>query len=174
MKTNKFLLKGIVLIILFGMILSEVSAQNRNEGKTVKQNPHEQATSPTPPPSPPSPPPPPPPPDADQDDMRPPLNLPDLTEEQHEKIKKVDLKQIEAMTPLRNQMREKKSRLSTILITMPVDIKSADQVADEISKVIAAILKAQIRHDQELRNILTPDQQIIFDSRPKPFLRKLK
>jgi hypothetical protein len=49
-------------------------------------------------------------------------------------------------------------------------MKDADQVADDIGKVASSILKQQIRHDQELRAILTPDQQIIFDSRPKPFL----
>lgn len=165
MKTNNFLVKGIILVVIFSMILNEVSAQDRNAGQKTKKNPSEQAPSPTPPP-------PPPPPDVEQDDMRPPLNLPDITEDQHEKIKKADLKQMEAMTPLRNQMREKRVRLSTILTTMPVDMKAADQVADEIGKVAASILKAQIRHDQELRNLLTPDQQIIFDSRPKPFLRK--
>jgi Spy/CpxP family protein refolding chaperone len=169
MKTNKLFLKSIILILLFSMILIEVSAQNRNEGNKGKGNPNEQLSSP---PSPPSPPPPPPPPDVDQDDMHPPLNLPDLTDEQKEKIKKIDLKQLETMTPLRNQMREKRVRLSIILTTMPVDMKAADQAADEIGKIAASILKAQIRHDQELRNLLTPDQQIIFDSRPKPFLRK--
>ena len=166
MKTSNFLLKGMILVVLLSMILIEVSAQDRNADLKVKKNPNEQSTSPT------SPPPPPPPPDVEQDDMQPPLNLPDLTEDQLSRIKKVDLKQMEAMTPLRNQVREKRARLSTILITMPVDLNAADQVADEIGKVAASILKAQIRHDQELRYLLTPDQQIIFDSRPKPFLRK--
>jgi Spy/CpxP family protein refolding chaperone len=161
------------------MILIEASAQNKNEGNKVNSNPPEQAATQTPPPPPPSPPsppspPPPPPPDVEMDDLRPPLNLPDLTDDQKEKIKKVDLKQMESMTPLRNQIREKRVRMTTILTTMPVDSKAADQLADEIGKVAASILKAQIRHDQELRNLLNPDQQIIFDSRPKPFLRKLR
>jgi Spy/CpxP family protein refolding chaperone len=169
MKTTNFLLKGIILTILFSLFLMDGSAQNRNEGKAIKQNPHEQTTAPIPPIAPP---PPPPPPDVDQDNMRPLLNLPDLTDEQKAKIKKADLKQLEAMIPLRNQMREKKIHLSAILTTIPVDIKSADQFADEIGKVTASILKLQLRHDQELRSLLTPDQQIIFDSDPKPFLGK--
>jgi Spy/CpxP family protein refolding chaperone len=178
MKTNNHFLKGIILMILFGLILNQVTAQDKNEGNRHRGNPHELATTPAPsptsstPPIPPPPPPPPSPPDIDHDNMHPPMDLPDLTDEQQENIKKADLKQLEAMTPLRNQMLEKKIRLTTILTTSPVDIKSADQVADEISKVAAAILKTQIRHDQEIRNLLTPDQKIIFDSRPKPFLHK--
>ena len=167
MKTNNYLLKGIILIVLLSIVLIKVQAQDKNEGTKTMKNQHEQApTPPTPPPSPP------PPPDVSQDEMHPPLNLPDLTDEQKEKIKKVDLKHLEAMTPLRNQMLEKRIRLSSILTTMPIDNKAADQVADEIGKVAASILKAKIRHDLELRSLLTPDQQIIFDARPKPFLDK--
>ena len=80
----------------------------------------------------------------------------------------------EQIPHLRNQMLEKRIRLSSILTTMPIDNKAADQVADEIGKVAASILKAKIRHDLELRSLLTPDQQIIFDARPKPFLRELR
>ena len=174
MKTNNFFIKGIILIILFSMILIEVSAQERNADLKVKKNPHEQAASPTPPPSPPSPPPPPPPPDIDQDDMPPPLNLPDLTDDQKVKIDKLHLKQMESMTPLKNQIREKRARLATILTTTPVDMNAADLVADELGKIHTLILKLMISQDQALRNLLTPDQQIIFDSRPKPFLRKTR
>jgi len=179
MKTKQIILKGIILILFFGLILNQISAQNNNQVKEIKKNSKQQVTTPTSqpsqpsPPSPPSPPPPPPPvPDIDPDYPPPPLDLPDLTVEQQEKIKKTDLKQIEAMTPLRNQMREKRVRLASILTTMPMDIALADQLADEIGKLASAILKLQIRHDQELRNILTTDQQIIFDSRPKPFLKR--
>ena len=68
------------------------------------------------------------------------------------------------MTPYRNKLREQHARLLTILTTVPFDQKLCDQLADEIGKTATAILKVRIRHDQELRNILTPDQQIIFDS----------
>jgi len=99
-------------------------------------------------------------------------DLPGLTDEQKDKIRKSDLKRLETMTPLRNQMREKRARLATILSTPPADLKEADLVADEIGKLQASILRQQIRHDQEIRSFLTPDQQILFDARPKPFLEK--
>ena len=101
------------------------------------------------------------------------LNLPDLSPEQLEKIKKSDLKHMSEVTPLRNQMREKKARLESILTTIPLDQKQADLVADDMGKIVSALLKSQIRHDQELRGILTPDQQVIFDSRPKPWMHSL-
>ncbi len=102
----------------------------------------------------------------------PPLDLPDLSNEQREKIRISDLEHMKTMTPLHNQVREKKARLQTVLTTSPFDAKSADQLADELGKLGAAILKEMIRHDQGMRNLLSPDQQVIFDSRPKPFLRK--
>ena len=100
------------------------------------------------------------------------LDLPDLTPDQLAKIKKTDLKNMAEMTPLRNQVREKRARLATIMATIPVELKQADILADEIGKTASAILKLQIRHDQELRAILTPDQQVIFDARPNPWLRR--
>ena len=100
------------------------------------------------------------------------LDLPDLTPDQLAKIKKTDLKNMAEMTPLRNQVREKRARLATIMATIPVELKQADILADEIGKTASAILKLQIRHDQELRAILTPDQQVLFDARPKPWLRR--
>jgi Spy/CpxP family protein refolding chaperone len=100
------------------------------------------------------------------------FDIPDLTPDQHEKIRKARLKQMSELTPLKNQMKEKKARLSTVLTTVPFDEKQADQLADEIGKTVSAMVKIKIHHDQELRNFLTPDQQVIFDSRPKPWLNK--
>jgi len=79
---------------------------------------------------------------------------------------------MKAMTPLFNQVREKKARLQTILATTPFDVKSADQVAEDLGKMETVILKELIRHDQTLRNLLTPEQQVVFDARPKPFLHR--
>lgn len=165
----------IVLTTVLSMMMTTVFAQNKedapNAAKPMDRN--DRKVAPVPPP-----PPPPPPPSADapshpgMDDETMPkcLNLPGLTDEQNLKIHKLELKNIEAMTPLKNQMREKRAKLATLLSTQPVSQKETDLVADEIGKIMVSIMKLQIRHDQELRSILTPDQQIIFDARPKPFL----
>jgi Spy/CpxP family protein refolding chaperone len=168
-----------MLMLIFSLIIMNVSAQTRNDAsvphhKVQGQNPVP-PSAPDPPNPPDAPPPPPPPPALEpMDNMPGHLNLPDLTEDQNAQIKKLRLIQMGSMTPLKNQLREKKARLETILTTMPVDLNAADAIVDEMGKIHTAMLKAMIRHDQALRDLLTPDQQVIFDSRPKPFLRNSK
>jgi Spy/CpxP family protein refolding chaperone len=108
----------------------------------------------------------------DHELMPPMLPIPDLSPEQQELIRKSGLKQMEAITPLKNQIREKTARLNSILAIQPVNIKEANQIADEMGQIHASILKVHISHDLDLRNILTADQKVIFDAKPKPFLRK--
>lgn len=173
MKTNILKTKMILLTALFSLMIAGAYAQNNRDDAPKAIAPVGRQDRDVPPP------PPPPPTDAihhpdQQDDDGPmPLNLPDLTADQQAKIKKSNLKNLETMTPLKNQMREKRARLATLLATPPVNLKDADMVADEIGKIMTSIMKQQIRHDQEIRSFLTPDQQIIFDSRPKPFLGPL-
>jgi len=166
--------KWILLTVLFSILSVGLLAQTGKDAPKVQKSgdlPNMDQPLPPPPPPPPPPVPPVPPVMGPCDKFPdPPLDLPDLNIDQLDKIKKADLKNIGAMTPLRNQMREKMVHLSTLLTTQPVNMKEADLVADEIGKIHASILKQQIRHDQELRGILTPDQQIIFDSRTKPFI----
>ena len=177
MKANKNIVTGIMMTFLFCMITANMVAQKSNQTTRVAGINHEQV--PTPPPNAPAPPPPPPPPPppSPAPDMQgipspPQLDLPDLTSEQQEKIQQAGLERMKMMTPLHNQVREKKARLQTILTTTPFDGKAADQVAEELGKVETAILKEMIRHDQELRKLLTPQQQVLFDARPKPFLHR--
>ena len=98
------------------------------------------------------------------------LDIPDLSEDQLQKIKKADLAHLEKMTPLRHHLMEKNARLASLLVANPFDLKETEKIADEIGKIKSSELKLQISHDQELRSLLTPEQKIIFDSRPKPFL----
>jgi Spy/CpxP family protein refolding chaperone len=176
MKTKARIINQIIIVLIFNMIMMTTSAQESQPGQGGNKNIREQVTPPSPfapvaIPSPPSHPFPPPPPGREgMEEALAPFDLPDLTPDQQTRIKKADLKHMSELTPLENQIREKSARLSTILITIPVDQKQADQVADEIGKTAASILKARISHDQELRSILTPDQQVVFDSRPKPWL----
>jgi Spy/CpxP family protein refolding chaperone len=121
------------------------------------------------------PPPPPPPPsgsihDDDNQLRQPPI--PDLSEEQRQKMKALRLKMIQEITPLKNQVREKTTRLHSVLSSQPFNEKEADQLADELGKIRASMLKANIRNHMEIRKLLTPDQQIIFDAKPKPFLKQ--
>lgn len=182
MKTLVSIVNTMSAVLLFTAISLSAQAQNKPIDSNANAGVHGHDMSvPMPPPPPPcsaglpAPPPPPPPPPPSEEGMdqgRPGLDLPDLTPDQLAKIKKTDLKNMADMTPLRNQVREKRARLATIMATIPVDLRQADVLADEIGKTASSILKLQIRHDQELRAILTPDQQVLFDARPKPWLRR--
>jgi Spy/CpxP family protein refolding chaperone len=101
-------------------------------------------------------------------------DIPGLTEEQIALVRKSRIEHMKSATPLKSAFREQKAHLETLLTTHPVDMKAVDQVTEEMAKNKMALLRLAIRHDQEIRSFLTPDQQVIFDSKPKPFLRKDK
>ncbi|MEI8202306.1 MAG: periplasmic heavy metal sensor [Bacteroidota bacterium] len=100
----------------------------------------------------------------------PPLNIPGLTPEQHEKLKAADMNHLEAVIPLRTQIVEKQSQLVILLTSKTFDNNQANTLADDIGKLRAEILKQDILHDQNMRLILTREQRIHFDCMPKPFL----
>lgn len=123
------------------------------------------------------PPPPPPPPPDDQEEFQGAargLNLPDLTADQQEKIKKLRLAGLEKMTPLKNQLKEKRAHLASLLTEKNVNMTEVNKTADEIGGLMAQMLKNSIGTDQAIRALLTDEQRVIFDSRPKPFLNPLK
>ena len=166
-------IKALMLSIAFSILTLGIFAQQNEAGqlkvqKTEQMQLHGTQIPPPPPPAPPAPP-------AwakDHEPMPPMPAIPNLTPQHEELIHKAGLKQMEAITPLKNQIREKTARLNSILTNQPVNTKEANQIADELGQIHAAILKVHISHDMDLRNILTADQKIIFDAKPKPFLRK--
>ncbi len=169
MKATRKIAQGIAMIILLAMMTSAVYAQNQGRpGHPGKINQEFKAPAPPVPPAPLEPP------SFDNPGAPalPQLDLPGLTEDQKDKIFKSDMEHMKMMTPLHNQISEKKARLQTLLTTMPFDVKAADQIAEELGKIGTSILKETIKHDQELRTLLTPQQQVLFDARPKPFLRR--
>ena len=169
MKAKRKITQGIATIILLAMMTSTVFAQNQaRHGHPGKSDQELNAPAPPVPPAPPEPP------SFDNPGAPalPQLDLPGLTGDQKDKIYKSDMEHMKMMTPLHNQVAEKKARLQTLLTTMPFDAKAADQIAEELGKIGSNILKETISHDQELRNLLTPQQQVLFDTRPKPFLRR--
>ena len=180
MKTKRKIIARLLITMMFSMLITGIFAQNPDaltppvKANCGKTSPPDAPLPPPPPPPPPAPPAPPAPADMDNRDAPgiPQLDLPGLTIEQREKIRLSGLEHMKAMTPLFNQVREKKARLQTILATTPFDVKSADQVAEDLGKMETVILKELIRHDQALRNLLTPEQQVVFDARPKPFLQR--
>lgn len=91
--------------------------------------------------------------------------LPDLTDEQKEKIKELRLGLMKEALPIRNQIAENWAKLKTISTADPVDMKAIDKLIDENSILQASLKKEKAANHQEVRKLLTDEQRIVFDSR---------
>ena len=92
------------------------------------------------------------------------MNLPNLTDEQREQIRKSMIENREIMLPLQNQLREKQARLRTLTTGNTVNMRNAEVVIDEIAELQSQMLKSRINHRNEIRNILTDEQKVVFDT----------
>ncbi|MDX1586158.1 MAG: Spy/CpxP family protein refolding chaperone [Balneolaceae bacterium] len=93
------------------------------------------------------------------------LALPGLTDEQKEQIREVMLETRKEMLPIQNQVREKRAQLRTLRTSENADMKAINSMVDEISGLRAGMMKTRLASEQEIRNLLTEEQRIIFDSR---------
>lgn len=92
--------------------------------------------------------------------------IPDLTEEQEAKIKELRVDHLKEMKPFRNQMNELRARKQTLMTTDNASLKEINSVIDQMTEVKNKMMKATAKHRQEIRNLLTDEQRIFFDSRP--------
>lgn len=89
----------------------------------------------------------------------------DLTEEQQASIADLRTIHLKKMTDLHNQMREKRARLNSLTTGDNYDIKEAESVIDEMGDIHTRLLKERTSHRQDVRNLLTEEQQTLFDAR---------
>jgi len=94
--------------------------------------------------------------------------IPNLTKEQSESIKKLQLKISEDVLPIENEIKEKEAHLNTLTSVKTPDMDAIYKVVDEIAVLKVKIAKLQIAHDMDIRKILDDEQRLIFDRRPKP------
>lgn len=92
------------------------------------------------------------------------MNLPNLTDEQREQIRKSVIENREKMLPLQNQLREKQARLRTLTTGNTVNMREAELVIDEVAALQSQMLKNRMNHRNEIRNNLTDEQKVIFDT----------
>ncbi len=89
--------------------------------------------------------------------------IPDLTEEQEKAIRELRLDQMESNTHHRNKMDELRvSKRNLITGTTEGDV---DQVIDEMTELRNTRMKENVRHRENVRDLLTEDQRVIFDSK---------
>jgi Spy/CpxP family protein refolding chaperone len=162
MNTKNRPITGVILTALVILGSFQGIAQNTKDMPPPPPHPESDIAIPPPPPPPPGVPVPPPPPAQ---------ILPDLSDEQKAALKISDLGNLKVISTLQNHLREKEAHLVVLLTGDEPDQKGIEQTIQEIGGVYTKILKQQVSHDREIRNILTPEQKIVFDSHPKPFLR---
>jgi len=92
--------------------------------------------------------------------------IPDLTDKQKEQIKDLKTAHLKEVLPLRNQVQEKQAHLKSISTGDNVDMDKVNNTIEEIGKLKLEMAKKRAAHKQEIRNILTEDQRVVFDSKP--------
>lgn len=91
-------------------------------------------------------------------------NIPDLTEEQQDKIQLLRTKHLKAQTENRNLYREKMAQIRTLTSGSTTDMTKAEVLADEASAIKANMMKSSLNHRNNIRNLLTEDQKVYFDA----------
>lgn len=92
--------------------------------------------------------------------------IPDLTEDQETKIQALRLDHMKEMTAFRNQMNELKAKKQSLMTSDNTDMKDLNATIDQITGVHNKMMKASAKHHQDVRNLLTDEQKVYFDSRP--------
>lgn len=94
-------------------------------------------------------------------------NLPDLTDEQKQNIEDLKIELMKENMPLKNELMEKKARLRTLSTVENVDMKEVNNVIDDITGLLASMMKNGAEKMQNIRELLNEDQRLIFDSKPR-------
>lgn len=95
------------------------------------------------------------------------LLIPDLTEEQEEKLSAMRTEQIKESTQHRAQMDELRARKRSLMITASPDSDELNTVIDQMTELRNKQLKSNVAHRQQIREQLTEEQRVYFDSSPR-------
>ncbi len=93
------------------------------------------------------------------------LNLDDLTEAQESEISDLRTTQLEQRLQYRNQMDELRARKRTLQTQPDADLSAINQVIDQMADLRSEMMKQAAAHRQQIRELLTEEQRVIFDSR---------
>jgi len=79
--------------------------------------------------------------------------IPNLSEEQQAKMDELRTKHLKEVTPLRNELNEKRARLQTLESAEKIDINAINKTIDEIAQLRANIMKKGAAHRAEVSSI---------------------
>jgi Spy/CpxP family protein refolding chaperone len=89
----------------------------------------------------------------------------DLTDEQEAKITELRTNHLKEVTPLRNELNEKRARLHTLQSADKHDLNAINKTIDEMSSIRTNIQKKGAAHRAEVASLLTDEQRVLFNSR---------
>lgn len=89
----------------------------------------------------------------------------DLTDEQQAKLADLRLTIQKELLPLRTELQGKVAEIQLMKTENAPNLAKIDKLIDAIQELRAKMAKARVRHQLEVRKLLTPEQQKIFDRR---------
>lgn len=90
--------------------------------------------------------------------------IPNLTADQKTKIEALRVKHIKEVTPLKNELAEKKAHLTTLESAEKPDKDAINKTIDEISALHGKIMKLSVNHRLDVASNLTDEQKVFFNS----------
>ena len=90
--------------------------------------------------------------------------IPNLTDEQQQKINDLRVKHIKDVTPLKNELGEKRARMRTLQSAEKPDLNAINKLIDEMAAVRAQIQKKAAAHKVEVASLLTDAQKVCFNA----------
>jgi len=91
-------------------------------------------------------------------------NLPDMTEDQKNKIHALKIAHTKEITPLKNELAEKRARKRSLSTVDKPDMAAINKVIDEMSAIRGEMMKKKAAHFQEIRKVLNDEQRVVFDA----------
>jgi len=91
--------------------------------------------------------------------------IPDLTEDQKEKIKDIHLKAMEESKVFTDQLREQRAKHQTLVTAESPDMKAIEKSLEKMSELKLELQKIRAEKHQEIRTLLTKEQLLIFDQK---------
>ncbi|MBN2486061.1 MAG: Spy/CpxP family protein refolding chaperone [Bacteroidales bacterium] len=92
------------------------------------------------------------------------MGIPDLSDEQKSKIEDLRVPHLKAMNLYKAEINKLKAELKVLEIADSPDAKKIDSKIDELSSVKNKMDKESSKHRMAIREILTPEQKVIFDA----------
>jgi Spy/CpxP family protein refolding chaperone len=98
--------------------------------------------------------------------------IPDLTDDQTAKIKKIKTAYLKDVMQLKNQLAEKKAHQRTLMTVDKPDVAAIDKTIDEIGALKIEMMKKEAKHKVAVRALLTDEQKLAFDMNHSKGYRK--